>query len=282
MTFGQSATLLTVDGYGIAEYAARTAYQSFDSSENKIVRDMPIVIEDSGSETFKASLTKLDKIKYSKLLEDLVWAHHHESILEHIIARYHIITNRGVLQEWSRTRIGMSQTVQSSRYTMSKVINAYCAFQYAGTGMIGAFTDKCLSFDMLAIEDEEMQIAHFRNIYDQLALAQRNNVFSINDILVKSSIAHLEDIKGSNFEDIFVYLENQKKKRNAGDKIKFIVSDIWKVELVTTFNLRGLKTMYGLRASGAAWEPYRLLAEEMYSVLPEKYQRLIVKPRKEQ
>jgi len=46
----------------------------------------------------------------------------HESTLEHIVVQMDISNiSRALLQEWSRHRIGLSQTVKSSRYTLGEL-----------------------------------------------------------------------------------------------------------------------------------------------------------------
>ena len=67
-------------------------------------------------------------------------------------------------------------------------------------------------------------------------------------------------------------------KRNAMDSFKYLVTDNWSTEIVSTWNLRSLKNFIELRDNGAAWFQIQELAKAMYSVLPEPYKRLIKKP----
>ena len=227
MTNGQKAVLLTADGYGIAEFASRTAYDSFNHSEHNIVRDMPIVIENSDSETFGNSIRRLNDIPSSKLLEQLVWAYHHESILEHIIFRLHVTTSRGVLQELSRHRI-MSQTVKSSRYTMTKIINAYVASEDDQIiGSRSAFESLLLKEDMFCV-DGDLEIEEINSIYNKLVTFENQSKEQIADIcLSREAKDMLKGFNGLSSSDMFDKLNECKAKRNAGDKIKFVVSDMW-------------------------------------------------------
>lgn len=47
----------------------------------------------------------------------------HESTLEHSLLTFKIQISRGCLQELSRHRVGVSPSVQSTRYTLKKIIN---------------------------------------------------------------------------------------------------------------------------------------------------------------
>ena len=98
----------------------------------------------------------------------------------------------------------------------------------------------------------------------------------INNAVAKSSIALIEGNRGD-AQALYHALESGKKKRNVGDAFKHIVSDNWKVDMVVTFNIRSLKNYFDLRDSGAAWFQIQWLAEEMKSVTPVKYLKLIDK-----
>ncbi len=115
--------LLQDTGIGTSEIAARTCYDSFDSSENAcvtVVNDYPtdgMVAEDN--------LEEVNAIEHSDLLDKLAWTHFHHSILEHAVLTYMVTgVSRGVLQEHARHRI-QAISVRSTRYTMTPVINAF-------------------------------------------------------------------------------------------------------------------------------------------------------------
>ena len=125
--------LLNDSGIGIAEYAGRTAYNSFDKTENIEIEDLNDIIESKEPNEFilRNSLEKAKNINNSVLLEQLAWVHFHHSVLEHITLSYLIKgTSRGVLQEYSRHRI-QSLTVQSTRYTMQDVLYAFIVSTYS-------------------------------------------------------------------------------------------------------------------------------------------------------
>ena len=121
--------LLKDSGIGIAEIAARTCYDSFENSENEVIKDFEKIIEsEPKEEIFLQTIKKVNDISSSELLENLAWVHHHHSIIEHATLSFLIKgTSRGVLQEHARHRI-QSISVRSTRYTMSGIMNAYAAF----------------------------------------------------------------------------------------------------------------------------------------------------------
>ena len=260
--------LMQESGIGVAEVAARTCYDSFESSENEALRD----IQKSMPEALLCS--EINSIDSSNLLNDLAWTHFHHSILEHATLSFLVRgTSRGVLQEHARHRI-QAISVRSTRYTMSSVINAFVASQIENNREF--FIEKVLDFDMLVTADKEYNRVEIGAMYDKLKY-QALLVKDFYDISVaKSSLELLQD-KSLTSEKLFKALENGKKKRNVGDAFKHIVTDNWKVDMVVTFNLRSLKNYFTLRESGAAYFGIRWLAQEMMKRTPSKYLDLIIK-----
>ena len=261
-------TLLQQSGIGVAEYAGRTAYDSFDKSENESVR--------------RKDLLGLNDLESSELLDQLAWVHHHHSVLEHVTLSYLVEdVGRGVLQEHARHRI-QSITVRSTRYTMHDVLAAFLVSEWAddlspmtAKGLFSRFTG-----GMLIFTDAYRARIETDYIYDalkyQLGLLGRDEFLQL--ALSKEGIAcYKEGSMRLPAEDAFNVLRLAKKKRNAGDQFKHIVTDNWKVDMVVTFNLRSLKNYFDLRDSGAAWFQIQWLAQEMKRVTPEKYLRLIDK-----
>jgi len=110
--------LLQDTGIGVSEVAARTCYDSFDNSENEIVKKLKSEMPDD------EMCDEINGVKDSSLLNDLAWTYFHHSILEHANLSYLVRgTSRGVLQEHARHRI-QAISVRSTRYTMSSIINA--------------------------------------------------------------------------------------------------------------------------------------------------------------
>ena len=107
-----TATLLHATPLVNAELAGRTCYNSFDKSEHESVREF------NGS--------PVDDVEHSDLMDSLCHVYHHTSVIEHINLTFNIVTSRGVLQEQARHRV-QSLSVQSTRYTMSPIINAFVA-----------------------------------------------------------------------------------------------------------------------------------------------------------
>jgi len=260
--------LLQDTGIGVAETAARTCYDSFENSENDVVKQIEHQLPD------ESMIDELNGIDDSKLLDDLAWTYFHHSILEHANLSFLIRgTSRGVLQEHARHRI-QAISVRSTRYTMSGIINAFVASKHGGDKDF--FIDKVLEFDMLVTCDEAYNRLEIGAMYDKLDF-QSKTVEDFHSIAVaKSSIPFIEEHQG-NAQALYDALQAGKKKRNVGDAFKHIITDNVKVDMVVTFNLRSLKNYFTLRDSGAAFFQIRWLAQAMMKVTPKKYLDLIIK-----
>jgi thymidylate synthase (FAD) len=262
--------LLQETGIGVAETAARTCYDSFNNSENDVIRHLESTLPDP------LMCEQINSLEDSNLLDDLAWTYFHHSILEHANLSYLVRgTSRGVLQEHARHRI-QAISVRSTRYTMSSIINAFVASQHSAEYGKAFFIEKILGFDMFVTSDVEYNKIEISGMYDKLHY-QASQVENFEELAVaKSSLALLELHEG-NSEALFEALEAGKKKRNVGDAFKHIITDNVKVDMVVTFNLRSLKNYFTLRDSGAAYFQIRWLAQEMMRVTPTKYLDLIVK-----
>ena len=260
--------LLQDTGIGVSEAAARTCYDSFEKSENDVIKYIENHMPDD------EMCDKINDIEDSNLLNDLAWTYFHHSILEHANLSFLVRgTSRGVLQEHARHRI-QAISVRSTRYTMSSVINAFVASQHGGGKEF--FIDKILGFDMFVTTDEEYNKIEIGAIYDKLSYQAKKVEDFYSIAVAKSSLPLIQELSGDP-EDLFKELEAGKKKRNVGDAFKHIISDNVKVDMVVTFNLRSLKNYFTLRDSGAAYFQIRWLAQEMMRVTPTKYLDLIIK-----
>ena len=259
-----NVTLLQESGIGVSEIASRTAYDSFNKSENECICNA----------TKSLDINAINSIESSDLLHSLAWVNHHHSVLEHTSLSFLIEgTSRGVLQEHARHRI-QAITVRSTRYTMSSVINAFIAFSKV------SFIDKVLSFDMLVTTDTEYNRLEIGVMYDKLMLQfiKLGHEEFYKVAVAKSSLPIISSSKDAN--ELFKALEAGKKKRNVGDAFKHIVTDNWKVDMVVTFNLRSLKNYFDLRDSGASYFQIQWLAKAIKEATPNKYLTLIVKENK--
>lgn len=265
-------TLLQNSGLGVAEIAARTCYDSFESSENACVQEAMTHLDTEA----------INNIEESQLLSNLAWVHHHHSIIEHATLSYLVEgTSRGVLQEHARHRL-QAISVRSTRYTMSSVINAFVASVTLGVATEEAFNfflDKLLDLNLFVITDVDYLTIEISAIYEKFVFQYRRNPDFLVGAVAKSSLTFVEEIQGD-AEALFQALQNGKKKRNVGDGFKHIVSDNWRVDMVITFNIRSLKNYFDLRDSGAAWFQIQWLAKEMKKVTPLKYLKLISKEHK--
>jgi thymidylate synthase (FAD) len=268
--FKPTVVLLQDTGIGVSETAARTCYDSFDNSENGVIKQIKTIMPDD------SMCDNINEIEDSSLLSDLAWTYFHHSILEHANLSYLVRgTSRGVLQEHARHRI-QAISVRSTRYTMSSIINAFVASKHGGDKEF--FISKILSFDMFVTADEDYNKIEIGAMYDKLDF-QSKKVDDFHSIAVaKSSLGFIDEL-GGDAAALYEALESGKKKRNVGDAFKHIITDNIKVDMVVTFNLRSLKNYFTLRDSGAAYFQIRWLAREMMRVTPSKYLDLIVKNR---
>lgn len=130
-------TLLHHTPLYIAANGARTCWNSFDKSDTDDIKHdlFHNTYEDSPTdEEFKTkwgiepSVTIEIGPKDLALIDRVGNQYHHSSILEHITFNFFIDgISRACLQEWSRHR-HMSQSVESTRYTMAKELKTEQSF----------------------------------------------------------------------------------------------------------------------------------------------------------
>ena len=263
--------LLQNTGVGMIEFAGRTAYNSFCSdgcvSDVKYLNDVLHTGRPDGMVANQAK-KRVQSINKSELVEKLSRVYQHKSVLEHSILTYSVIgVSRGVLQELARHRIGVSLTVQSTRYTMHNVVNCFLASLKIKNG-VDVFVKHMCKEDVLVTNDE-FEVRELQYIHDQLM--SHLILIGIREFekisLPKSVIEKYEEC--TTFEEAIKVLKDDKKKKNMGDSFKYIVSDNWKTDLVVTFNLRSLDHFLSLRDSGAAWFQIRTLAEKIKNATPD-------------
>lgn len=266
-----TVTILHASPLWVAEVAGRTAYDSFENSEHVGVKLFPV---DNGM-----YFNHNPDIESSDILTSLAWVHHHHSVIELVDISFSIKgTSRGVLQEHARHRI-QSLTVQSTRYTMSSVLNAYVA-SLCDVNPKSWFIANMYKNNILVVESPEYCALEYGQIWEKL----QHQRISVGDVVFKElaiAKSSLPFLNGPyNAATLFTDLQSGKKKRNVGDSFKHIVTDNWKVDMVVKFNLRSLKNYLSLRASPGAYWQIDMLAQEMIKVLPSKYLDLIIKPNK--
>lgn len=275
--------LLHDTGIGSAEFAARTAYDSFENSTNEVVRELNTDIEymHNDETEFYDAAQELNQVYQSELLDKLAWTYFHHSVLEHASLTFLIKgTSRGVLQELARHRIA-SYTVRSTRYTMGTVLNAFNASKYANDSK-RYFIETMINADMLVVAQTEYQGFEWEATYDKLSFQKS---FSSHDEWIDMTVAKKSKENLDGYSElayaepgaVFKMLESGPKKRNVGDSFKHIVTENWKVDLVMSINLRSFKNFLGLRLSGSAWFQIQWLAQAMQYVTPTKYLKLIIK-----
>lgn len=268
----------------VSEFSARTCYSSFDKSEHSSIKELDTILNCDGniSQRLHDEIHKAeDQVNSngSELLHQLSHVHFHESTLEHVNLNF-IIKNmsRGVLQELARHRIGVAFSVQSTRYTMSDVINAFLVVNKFGPGgseSANEFIRQIDSFDMLVTTSPEYNALEIGGIYNKLNhqynLLGQEEFYNLS--IAKSSI---DDFKNSTTAEEGLGVLNRKAKRNVGDFMKHIVTDNFSVDLGFTINLRALKNLFDLRLSGAAYWQIQILAAQIYAQIPENYLTLVV------
>jgi len=267
--------LLQETGIGAAEFAGRTAYDSFDKSEHESVKLANTSANDGSLNNYEKF--ELNHIESSKLLESLAWVHHHHSVLELANLTFLVKgTSRGVLQEHARHRL-QSLTVQSTRYTMSPIINAFNACD-----TFKKFKEIVSNIGFLVVGGFAKDI-EIKQLYEKLEaqFTEIGDYEFLNISCSKEQKEILMDGDSHSHRNIFSKLQKAKQKRNVGDSFKWIVTDNWKVDLVFNMNLRNLKNYLELRDSGAAYFQMRWLAQAVKEATPIKYLKLIDKSYKE-
>lgn len=233
------ATLQHATPLSISEVGARVCYNSFGMSEHETIRN------------FENTLS-LEDIPSSRVLDDLTWTYHHESINEHINLSYYVQdVSRETVIEWNRTRIGMATSQQSSRYTMEPVVNAWVDYN---TGAI-QWDEFVAMVGVYVIDDTKSAIEA-----DAMYIATKLTIYNAEEPIIK-------DLKGS-------------KKKKQNDRVKRCLPEVWMLKGLWTFNLRALKHFIKLRDSGSAYYGIREVAKTILEATPQKYLDLVIKPSK--
>lgn len=234
------ATLLYCTPLAVAEIGGRVCYDSFESSENSIIKFFK-----QNQEHF-IHTTKDEDISSSDLLYKLAHVHFHHSVLEHIQLSYYIKDiPRNVVIEANRHRIGVATSQKSSRYTIDDLITTWIR------------GDKQTFANVVA---KNVSITEPR----QLSIITEYLSDSLNNLDNEEKLE--ADLKGG-------------KKKHQNDRVKFILPECWVLEGVWTFNLRSLKHFLDLRLSGSAYYGIQEMAQAIVDATPKKYLELIQKPK---
>lgn len=229
-------TLLQHTGIGTSEYAARSCYDSFESSEHDCIKVLNEVATDGTISKFPGALQAVNAIEHSDLIDDLAWTYFHHSILEHASLTYLIRgTSRGVLQEHARHRI-QSISVRSTRYTLSPVINAFVAeilTNVSNTHPSDWLIGTILAQDLFVTQDYEYNVIQVIDIFNRLKYQfnQLGKDEFMQLAVAKSSLSITDEPNGIP-QALYEYLQAGKRKRNVGDNFKHVINDNWKVDMV--------------------------------------------------
>lgn len=278
------AHLLHATPLYVSEFAARTCYNSFDKSEHDTIKELDATLNCDGDTAQRVHdvCKKADfdvNSKGSELLHNLSHVYFHESTLEHVNLNFLIKnTSRGVLQELARHRIA-SFSVQSTRYTMSDLINWFNITQKFNLG-VDFFINKIIELDIFITDDTEYNSLEVGGIHAKLL---HQSIRIGNDKFLELTVAKslLEGFKNSTDPEEAFTLLSTKAKKNVGDVFKgIVVTDTFSVDLGFSINLRSLKNFMDLRLSGAAYYQMQWLAYSIYKQIPDNYLKLIVKESK--
>ena len=257
-----AVTLLHASPLVNGEIAARTAYNSFSNSEHEIIRNF----------TEGPLTTDIDS---SKLLEQLCHVYFHSSVIEHINLTFNITTTRGVLQELVRHRIA-SYTVQSTRYTMQKLLHAFnVAIKFDDLTFASNTIEE---LNIFGIEGRAL-VVEIESLLEKLLL-QYDSIGSSEFINLSMSSNAKEIFESNSFitpNDLYKALCETKDKRNVFDPFKWVVTDTFNVSLIMTINLRSLNNFLTLRLPGSAYFLIQQLANSMINTIPKPYINLLPK-----
>ena len=234
------AYLLHAAPLALGEIGGRVCYDSFKLSESEDIRN------------FKQNHTIPD-IESSELLNKLVWAYQHESIIEHINLSYYIEDiSREIVQEFNRHRIGVATSQKSTRYTMEPVVNAW-----------------------IDMNDKETLWEDFQN---EVA----KHVVDLDPSMIQCNASYIgSKLYIYNQEEPLIKGLTGSKKKKQNDRVKRCLPETWLVEGLWTFNLRALKHFYELRSSGSAYYGIKEVVDAIIAVTPQSYLELISRDFKE-
>ena len=234
------AYLLHATPLALGEVGGRVCYDSFKLSENEDIRN------------FKQNHTIPD-IDSSELLNKLVWAYQHESIVEHINLSYYIEDiSREVVIEMNRSRIGVATSQKSTRYTMEPIVDAWIEFS-----------------------DDKITWNTFQN---EVA----KNIVDLDSDMIEITASYISaKLHTYNRKELLIKGLTGSKKKKQNDRVKRCLPEVWLMEGVWTFNLRALKHFYTLRSSGSAYYGIREVVDAIIAVTPQSYLELISRDFKE-
>jgi len=163
----------------------------------------------------------------------------HESILEHSLLVFEFEASRALLQELSRSRVGISPTVKSTRYTL-KELKDEPEFDWS-IGREALY--KRASKYLYLVPDKDS------NIYNS------TNTFSIKAL--------------ENLRQLI-------QKRTSNDISKYALPESFKFKGQYSFNLRSLVHLLKLRIDKSALKEFRLLCKDIINSLPLEWKELVL------
>lgn len=220
----------------IAANGARTCWSSNDKSDSQCYDD-----------TYADAREWVDLgPKDFALINRVGNEYRHASILEHISMNFFIDgISRACLQEWSRHR-HMSQSVESTRYTMAKELKAESSFfekyKHDPSFMTGRYGD--------------VQPVGLARAEKYIHLTGDNDVDY-------ASICALENLR-----ELVIM-------GKANDKAKYALPECWRVRLTASINMRSLQNFLSLRTSPKALPEIQHLANLIYASLPTSIKSLV-------
>jgi len=247
------ATLLHSSPLSLGELSGRVCYNSFNLSENELVKDF----ENNPSE-FVNNLPKLGDIEESKLLDKLFNVYFHESVAEHINLTYFVKdVSREVVIEWNRHRIGLATSQKSTRYTIEDVIDTWVDYNEARISL---------------------QRSDEYNLYQDYYNKVASSIVHLDEDLIDITTKYMYDMLSVyNSEEPLRKSLTGGAKKKQNDRVKRMLPESWMLEGVWTFNLRSLKHFVELRSSGSAYYGIQEVVDTILEQTPHKYRILIDK-----
>lgn len=193
----------------------------------------PLVVVESAIRTCWDSFDKSDSNfeTYSignnglELIDRVGNKNKHKSVLEHAVQTFRVSgISRATLIELTRHRM-CSYSVMSTRYTLHKYLSKEEEFK--------------------GLEDKER--------------ASKYLVFTGNDTVDSYSIVALENLR-----KLIKESRESNNEKIPNDKLKYILPEAFKTELIMTINLRSLQNLLELRSSLFALEEIRELAFNLF------------------
>ena len=212
-------------------------------SDNNNFYGNSLICEDCGF-----NLTEHIGSKDFNLIKKVGFKMKHESVLEHSLIVFEFEASRALLQELSRSRIGVSPTVKSTRYVLKKDLKNETSF----------ISDKLIK-NWLIVNG----IDGTKKWFD-IDKAKKYIFLTGDDDIDACSIQALENVR-------FMISRNK-----SNDVTKYAIPESMLFKGQYSMNLRALVHLLELRTNKDVLPEFQQLCKDIIDVLPDNYRELVL------